>query len=80
VPGNCAAGVGHCASRAARRRDRAPFLRESLAEAHARSRAGIEAAIRLRQLARLDRRRAVVAAVGSSFTLGQGIDPLALAR
>lgn len=41
---------------------------------------GIEAVLRLRQLARLDRRHAVVAAVGSSFTLGVGIDPLNLAR
>jgi 7,8-dihydropterin-6-yl-methyl-4-(beta-D-ribofuranosyl)aminobenzene 5'-phosphate synthase len=41
---------------------------------------GIEAVFRLRELAGLDRRRAVVGAVGSSFTLGAGIDPLALAR
>jgi 7,8-dihydropterin-6-yl-methyl-4-(beta-D-ribofuranosyl)aminobenzene 5'-phosphate synthase len=41
---------------------------------------GIEAVFRLRQLAGLDRRTAVVGAVGSSFTLGAGIDPLALAR
>jgi 7,8-dihydropterin-6-yl-methyl-4-(beta-D-ribofuranosyl)aminobenzene 5'-phosphate synthase len=41
---------------------------------------GIEPVFRLRALAKLDRRHAVVAAVGSSFTLGQGIDPLAVAR
>lgn len=41
---------------------------------------GIEAVFRLRDLANLSRRTAVVAAVGASFTLGQGIDPLALAR
>lgn len=41
---------------------------------------GIEAVFRLRELANLSRRTAVVAAVGASFTLGQGIDPLALAR
>ena len=41
---------------------------------------GIEAAFRLRQLAGLDRKTAVVSAVGSSFTLGKGIDPLAVAR
>lgn len=41
---------------------------------------GVEAAFRLRDLANLSRRTAVVAAVGASFTLGQGIDPLALAR
>ncbi|MEI6642027.1 MAG: MBL fold metallo-hydrolase [Novosphingobium sp.] len=34
---------------------------------------GIEATVRLRELLGLDRRTAVVAAVGSSFTLGQGI-------
>ena len=34
---------------------------------------GIEATFRLRELLGLDRRTAVVAAVGSSFTLGQGI-------
>lgn len=41
---------------------------------------GIEAAFRLRQLANLSRRTAVVSSVGSSFTLGAGIDPLGLAR
>jgi len=41
---------------------------------------GIEAVFRIRQLAGLTRRAAVVAAVGSSFTLGKGIDPLQLAR
>jgi 7,8-dihydropterin-6-yl-methyl-4-(beta-D-ribofuranosyl)aminobenzene 5'-phosphate synthase len=41
---------------------------------------GIEAVFRLRDLANLSRRTAVVAAVGASFTLGQGIDPLSLAR
>ena len=41
---------------------------------------GIEAVFRLRQLVGLARREAVVAAVGSSFTLGSGIDPLALAK
>jgi 7,8-dihydropterin-6-yl-methyl-4-(beta-D-ribofuranosyl)aminobenzene 5'-phosphate synthase len=41
---------------------------------------GFEATYRLRQLIGLKRETAVVAAVGSSFTLGKGIDPLALAR
>jgi 7,8-dihydropterin-6-yl-methyl-4-(beta-D-ribofuranosyl)aminobenzene 5'-phosphate synthase len=41
---------------------------------------GIEAVFRLRQLAGLSRATAVVGAVGSSFALGRGIDPLALAR
>jgi 7,8-dihydropterin-6-yl-methyl-4-(beta-D-ribofuranosyl)aminobenzene 5'-phosphate synthase len=41
---------------------------------------GIEAVYRLRQLAGLTRRTAVVAAVGSSFDLDRGIDPLALAQ
>ncbi len=41
---------------------------------------GIEAVFRLRQLTGLARRDAVVAAVGSSFTLGSGIDALALAK
>jgi 7,8-dihydropterin-6-yl-methyl-4-(beta-D-ribofuranosyl)aminobenzene 5'-phosphate synthase len=41
---------------------------------------GIEAVFRLRQSVGLDRRHAVVGAVGASFTLGSGIDPLALAR
>lgn len=41
---------------------------------------GIEAVFRLRQLTGLARRDAVVAAVGSSYTLGFGIDALALAK
>ena len=41
---------------------------------------GIEAAFRLRTLAGLDRKTAVVSAVGSSYTLGVGIDPRAVAR
>jgi 7,8-dihydropterin-6-yl-methyl-4-(beta-D-ribofuranosyl)aminobenzene 5'-phosphate synthase len=41
---------------------------------------GIEATFRIRQLAGLTRKTAVVSAVGSSFTLGKGIDPLALAQ
>lgn len=41
---------------------------------------GIEAVFRIRQLAGLSRRSAVVAAVGSSFDLARGIDPLALAQ
>ena len=41
---------------------------------------GIEAVFRIRQLAGLGRRSAVVAAVGSSFDLARGIDPLALAQ
>jgi 7,8-dihydropterin-6-yl-methyl-4-(beta-D-ribofuranosyl)aminobenzene 5'-phosphate synthase len=41
---------------------------------------GIEAAFRIRQLAGLDRKTAVVSSVGSSFTLGKGIDPGAIAR
>ncbi len=41
---------------------------------------GIEAAFRIRELAGLDRKTAVVSAVGSSFTLGKGIDPGAIAR
>ena len=41
---------------------------------------GIEAVFRIRQLTGLARREAVVAAVGSSFTLGSGIEPLGLAR
>lgn len=40
---------------------------------------GIEAVYRLRTLAGLTRKTAVVGAVGSSFTLGKGIDALALA-
>ena len=41
---------------------------------------GIEAVFRLRQLAGLTRREAVVGAVGSSYTLGSGIEALPLAR
>jgi 7,8-dihydropterin-6-yl-methyl-4-(beta-D-ribofuranosyl)aminobenzene 5'-phosphate synthase len=41
---------------------------------------GIEAVYRIRQRAGLDRKTAVVGAVGSSFVLGQGIDPRGLAR
>lgn len=41
---------------------------------------GIEAVFRLRALAGLTRETAVVGAVGASFSLAGGIDPLALAR
>jgi 7,8-dihydropterin-6-yl-methyl-4-(beta-D-ribofuranosyl)aminobenzene 5'-phosphate synthase len=41
---------------------------------------GIEATYRLRDLVGMTRRTAVVSAVGSSFTLGQGITPLSLAQ
>ena len=41
---------------------------------------GIEAVYRIRQLAGLDRKSCVVSAVGSSFTLDKGIEPLSLAR
>jgi 7,8-dihydropterin-6-yl-methyl-4-(beta-D-ribofuranosyl)aminobenzene 5'-phosphate synthase len=41
---------------------------------------GIEAVFRIRELAGLRRRSAVVAAVGSSFDADVGIDPLALAQ
>jgi glyoxylase-like metal-dependent hydrolase (beta-lactamase superfamily II) len=41
---------------------------------------GIEAVFRLRQQACLTRKAAVVGAIGSSFSLEGGIDPLALAR
>jgi 7,8-dihydropterin-6-yl-methyl-4-(beta-D-ribofuranosyl)aminobenzene 5'-phosphate synthase len=41
---------------------------------------GIEAVYRLRSLLGLPRETAVVGAVGSSFTVGKGIDALALAR
>jgi 7,8-dihydropterin-6-yl-methyl-4-(beta-D-ribofuranosyl)aminobenzene 5'-phosphate synthase len=41
---------------------------------------GIEAVCRLRELAGLNRRTAVVGAVGASFDLERGIDPLALAQ
>jgi 7,8-dihydropterin-6-yl-methyl-4-(beta-D-ribofuranosyl)aminobenzene 5'-phosphate synthase len=41
---------------------------------------GMEPVFRIRKVAHLDRATAVVGAVGSSFTLGKGIDPLNLAR
>jgi 7,8-dihydropterin-6-yl-methyl-4-(beta-D-ribofuranosyl)aminobenzene 5'-phosphate synthase len=41
---------------------------------------GIEATFRLRESIGLTRKTAVVSAVGSSFTLGQGIDPRRLAQ
>jgi 7,8-dihydropterin-6-yl-methyl-4-(beta-D-ribofuranosyl)aminobenzene 5'-phosphate synthase len=41
---------------------------------------GIEAVFRIRELAALGRRRAVVAATGSSFDASKGIDPLGLAQ
>lgn len=41
---------------------------------------GIEAVFQLRESAGLERRSAVVSAVGSSFELGKGINPLPLAR
>ena len=41
---------------------------------------GIEATFRLRESLGLSRKTAVVSAVGSSFTLGQGIDPRRLAQ
>jgi 7,8-dihydropterin-6-yl-methyl-4-(beta-D-ribofuranosyl)aminobenzene 5'-phosphate synthase len=41
---------------------------------------GIEAVFRIRELAALGRKRAVVAAVGSSFDASKGIDPLELAQ
>jgi len=41
---------------------------------------GIEAVFRLRQLTGLARRDAVVGAVGSSYTLGSGIEALSLAK
>jgi 7,8-dihydropterin-6-yl-methyl-4-(beta-D-ribofuranosyl)aminobenzene 5'-phosphate synthase len=41
---------------------------------------GIEAVFRLRQIAGLGRRTAVVGAIGSSFTLGKGIESPPLAR
>jgi 7,8-dihydropterin-6-yl-methyl-4-(beta-D-ribofuranosyl)aminobenzene 5'-phosphate synthase len=41
---------------------------------------GIEATYRLREATSLGRKAAVVSAVGSSFTLGVGIDPRWLAR
>jgi 7,8-dihydropterin-6-yl-methyl-4-(beta-D-ribofuranosyl)aminobenzene 5'-phosphate synthase len=50
---------------------------ENLLGAHC---TGIEAVYRIRQHVGLDRKAAVVGAVGSSFTLGTGIDPRELAR
>ena len=50
---------------------------ENLLGAHC---TGIEAVYRIRQRVGLDRKAAVVGAVGSSFTLGTGIDPRQLAR
>jgi 7,8-dihydropterin-6-yl-methyl-4-(beta-D-ribofuranosyl)aminobenzene 5'-phosphate synthase len=41
---------------------------------------GIEAVYRIRQKARLTRQSCVVSAVGASFTLDKGIDPLSLAH
>jgi 7,8-dihydropterin-6-yl-methyl-4-(beta-D-ribofuranosyl)aminobenzene 5'-phosphate synthase len=41
---------------------------------------GIEAVFRIRELAALGRKRAVVAAVGASFDASKGIDPLSLAQ
>jgi 7,8-dihydropterin-6-yl-methyl-4-(beta-D-ribofuranosyl)aminobenzene 5'-phosphate synthase len=41
---------------------------------------GIEAVFRIRQALGLARKAAVVGAIGSSFTLGKGIDPRALAQ
>ena len=41
---------------------------------------GIEAVFRIRELASLGRKRAVVAAVGASFDASKGIDPLSLAQ
>ena len=41
---------------------------------------GIEAVFRIRQVVGLPRARAAVGAVGSSFTLGSGLDPRQLAR
>jgi 7,8-dihydropterin-6-yl-methyl-4-(beta-D-ribofuranosyl)aminobenzene 5'-phosphate synthase len=41
---------------------------------------GLEAVYRLRQLAKLERKTCVVGAVGASFELGKGIDPLKIAR
>jgi len=50
---------------------------ENLLGAHC---TGLEAVYRIRQRAGLDRKTAVVGAVGSSFALGQGIDPRDLAH
>ncbi|MGH9390647.1 MAG: MBL fold metallo-hydrolase, partial [Vicinamibacteria bacterium] len=41
---------------------------------------GIEAVFRLRESAGLDRAHCVVGAVGASFELGKGLEPLGLAR
>jgi len=41
---------------------------------------GIEAVFQLRESSGLDRKHAVVSAVGSSFELGKGINPLGLAK
>jgi 7,8-dihydropterin-6-yl-methyl-4-(beta-D-ribofuranosyl)aminobenzene 5'-phosphate synthase len=41
---------------------------------------GIEAVFHLREAIGLERRTAVVAAVGAGFTLGKGVNPLSLAR
>jgi 7,8-dihydropterin-6-yl-methyl-4-(beta-D-ribofuranosyl)aminobenzene 5'-phosphate synthase len=41
---------------------------------------GIEAVFRIRELAALGRKQAVVAAVGASFDASKGIDPLSLAQ
>jgi 7,8-dihydropterin-6-yl-methyl-4-(beta-D-ribofuranosyl)aminobenzene 5'-phosphate synthase len=41
---------------------------------------GIEAVYRIRELAGLDRRTCVVGAVGASYSLAKGIQPLRLAR
>jgi len=41
---------------------------------------GMEAVFRIRKLANLSRETAVVGAVGSSFTLDKGLEPLSLAR
>lgn len=41
---------------------------------------GVEAVFRIREVAALDRKRAVVAAVGASFDASKGIDPLSLAQ
>jgi 7,8-dihydropterin-6-yl-methyl-4-(beta-D-ribofuranosyl)aminobenzene 5'-phosphate synthase len=41
---------------------------------------GIEAVLRIREGLHLDRKRCVVAAVGSSYSLKDGIDPLELAH
>jgi 7,8-dihydropterin-6-yl-methyl-4-(beta-D-ribofuranosyl)aminobenzene 5'-phosphate synthase len=53
------------------------FGLENLLGAHC---TGLEALYRLREEVRLSRKTAVVGAVGSSFELGKGIDPLDLAR